>query len=108
LALHFSDYSFLVHHLVNRDDRQLLAHAMASDFRTILLYRWVGPERGGGKKIRLIRKCLIAYLNFIWPALKNAMSCCNSSHSWHQRCTAMAEPVHGCLLDHAHHKWMIL
>jgi hypothetical protein len=22
----------LVHHLVNRDDRQLLAHAMASDF----------------------------------------------------------------------------
>jgi hypothetical protein len=28
----FSDYSFRVHHLVNRDDRQLLAHAMASDF----------------------------------------------------------------------------
>jgi hypothetical protein len=28
----FSDYSFWVHHLVNRDDRQLLAHAMASDF----------------------------------------------------------------------------
>jgi hypothetical protein len=28
----FSDYSFRVHHLVNRDDRHLLAHAMASDF----------------------------------------------------------------------------
>jgi hypothetical protein len=26
----FSDYSFRVHHLVNQDDRQLLAHAMAS------------------------------------------------------------------------------
>jgi hypothetical protein len=32
LALHFSDYSFWVHHLVNWDDRHLLAHAMASDF----------------------------------------------------------------------------
>jgi hypothetical protein len=32
LALHFSGYSFLVHHPVNWDDRQLLAHAMASDF----------------------------------------------------------------------------
>jgi hypothetical protein len=31
-ALHFSDYSFWVHHLVNRNDRQLLAHEMASDF----------------------------------------------------------------------------
>jgi hypothetical protein len=32
-ALHFlSQYSFRVHHLVNRDERQLLAHAMASDF----------------------------------------------------------------------------
>jgi hypothetical protein len=28
----FSDYSFRVHHLVNRDDWQLLAHAIASDF----------------------------------------------------------------------------
>jgi hypothetical protein len=28
----FSDYSFWVHHIVNRDDRHLLAHAMASDF----------------------------------------------------------------------------
>jgi hypothetical protein len=28
----FSDYSFQVHHLVNWDDRQLLSHAMASDF----------------------------------------------------------------------------
>jgi hypothetical protein len=28
----FSNYSFWVHHLVNQDDRQLLAHAMASDF----------------------------------------------------------------------------
>jgi hypothetical protein len=28
----FSDYSFWVHHLVNWDDRHLLAHAMASDF----------------------------------------------------------------------------
>jgi hypothetical protein len=28
----FSDYSFRVHHLVNQDNRQLLAHAMASDF----------------------------------------------------------------------------
>jgi hypothetical protein len=32
LAFHFSDYSFLVHHPVNRDDRHLLAHAMASEF----------------------------------------------------------------------------
>jgi hypothetical protein len=31
-ALHFSDYSFRVHHLVNQDDLQLLAHAMTSDF----------------------------------------------------------------------------
>jgi hypothetical protein len=30
-ALNFSDYSFFVHHPVNRDDRNLLAHAMASD-----------------------------------------------------------------------------
>jgi hypothetical protein len=28
----FSDYSFLVHHPVNRDDRHFLALAMASDF----------------------------------------------------------------------------
>jgi hypothetical protein len=28
----FSDYSFLVHHPVNRDDQHLLTHAMASDF----------------------------------------------------------------------------
>jgi hypothetical protein len=28
----FSHYSFWVHHLVNWDDRHLLAHAMASDF----------------------------------------------------------------------------
>jgi hypothetical protein len=27
-----SDYSFLVHHPVDRDDQQLLAHAMAFDF----------------------------------------------------------------------------
>jgi hypothetical protein len=32
LALHFSDYSFRIYHLVNQDDRQLLAHAMAYDF----------------------------------------------------------------------------
>jgi hypothetical protein len=32
LALRFSEYSFWVHHLVNQDDWQLLAHAMASDF----------------------------------------------------------------------------
>jgi hypothetical protein len=31
-ALPFSDYSFLVHHPGNQDDRQLLACAMASDF----------------------------------------------------------------------------
>jgi hypothetical protein len=31
-AIHFADYSFWVHHFVNRDDRHLLAHAMASDF----------------------------------------------------------------------------
>jgi hypothetical protein len=35
LALHFSNYSFWVHRLVNWDDRQLLAHAMASDFSVI-------------------------------------------------------------------------
>jgi hypothetical protein len=28
----FSNYSFLVHHSVNRDDRQFLAQAMASAF----------------------------------------------------------------------------
>jgi hypothetical protein len=28
----FSDYSFCVHHPVNRDDQHLLARAMASDF----------------------------------------------------------------------------
>jgi hypothetical protein len=28
----FSNFSFWVHHLVNWDDRHLLAHAMASDF----------------------------------------------------------------------------
>jgi hypothetical protein len=28
----FSNYSFGVHHPVNRDDQHLLAHAMASDF----------------------------------------------------------------------------
>jgi nitrate reductase NapE component len=32
LALHFFHYSFSVHHPVNRDDRHLRAHAMASDF----------------------------------------------------------------------------
>jgi hypothetical protein len=32
LALPFSNYYILVHHSVNGDDRQLLAHAMASDF----------------------------------------------------------------------------
>jgi hypothetical protein len=31
-ALHFFWLFFLVHHLVNQDDRHLLAHAMASDF----------------------------------------------------------------------------
>jgi hypothetical protein len=28
----FAHYSFCIHSLVNRDDRHLLAHAMASDF----------------------------------------------------------------------------
>jgi hypothetical protein len=32
LALHFSNYSFLVPHPVNCDDRHLLAHAMGSDY----------------------------------------------------------------------------
>jgi hypothetical protein len=44
----FSDYLFLVGHPVNRDDRRLLANAMASDFtvskRTI----------GKGKKVERI------------------------------------------------------
>jgi hypothetical protein len=31
-ALRFYDYSFIVHHPVNQDDRHLLAHAIASDF----------------------------------------------------------------------------
>jgi hypothetical protein len=31
-ALHFCDYSFLVHHPLNWDDRHLLACAMVSDF----------------------------------------------------------------------------
>jgi hypothetical protein len=34
----FSNYSFWVHHLVNRDDPQLLAHAMASDFSVVDSY----------------------------------------------------------------------
>jgi hypothetical protein len=34
----FSDYSLLVHHPVNRDDRHLLAHAMASDFTVTWQY----------------------------------------------------------------------
>jgi hypothetical protein len=38
LALHLSDYSFLVHHPVNQDDRHLLAHAMASDFTVAWQY----------------------------------------------------------------------
>jgi hypothetical protein len=38
LALHFSDYSFLVHHPVNRDDQHLLAHALASDFTVTWQY----------------------------------------------------------------------
>jgi hypothetical protein len=32
------DYSFLVHHCVNRDDRHLLAHAMASGFTVAWQY----------------------------------------------------------------------
>jgi magnesium-transporting ATPase (P-type) len=32
LALHFSNYSFLVHHPVNQDDWHLVAFTMASDF----------------------------------------------------------------------------
>jgi uncharacterized NAD(P)/FAD-binding protein YdhS len=31
LALHFSDYSFWVRHLVSWDDKHLLVHAIASD-----------------------------------------------------------------------------
>jgi hypothetical protein len=31
----FSDYSFLVHHPVNQDDRHLLPHAMDSDFSVV-------------------------------------------------------------------------
>jgi hypothetical protein len=31
MALHFLDNSFCVHHQVSRDDRHLLAHAIASD-----------------------------------------------------------------------------
>jgi hypothetical protein len=41
----FSNYSFWVHHLVNLDDRQILAHAMASDFsvaRQCLSKRTIG------------------------------------------------------------------
>jgi hypothetical protein len=34
----FSDYSFLVYHPVNRDDRHLLAHAMASGFTVAWYY----------------------------------------------------------------------
>jgi hypothetical protein len=36
LVHHFSDYSFLLHHHVNRDDLHLLARAMASDFSVAL------------------------------------------------------------------------
>jgi hypothetical protein len=32
LALHFSDYSFLIHHPINWDDWHLFANAMACDF----------------------------------------------------------------------------
>jgi hypothetical protein len=34
----FSNYSFLVRHTVNWDDRHLLAHAMASDFKVAWQY----------------------------------------------------------------------
>jgi hypothetical protein len=37
-ALHFLLLVFLVHHPVNRDDRHLLAHVMASDFTVALKY----------------------------------------------------------------------
>jgi hypothetical protein len=41
----FSNYSLIVHHPVNRDDRHLLAHAMASNFTvawqySVLLLVW--------------------------------------------------------------------
>jgi hypothetical protein len=39
----FTDYSFWVHHLVNRDGRHLLAHAMASDFAMLGLKGGRGP-----------------------------------------------------------------
>jgi hypothetical protein len=38
LALHFSNYSFLVHHPVNQDDWHLLTHTMASDFTVACQY----------------------------------------------------------------------
>jgi hypothetical protein len=42
-ALHFFPiYSFWVHHLVNRDERHLLAHAMASDFSAHPVCMYVG------------------------------------------------------------------
>jgi hypothetical protein len=34
-AFPFSDISYWVHHPFNRDDRQLRAHAMASDFSVV-------------------------------------------------------------------------
>jgi hypothetical protein len=36
LAHHFSDFSFWIHHPVNQDDLQFLAHATASDFSVSL------------------------------------------------------------------------
>jgi hypothetical protein len=41
----FSDYSFRVHHPVNWDDQQLLAHAMASDFS--VTWQWLSKRTIG-------------------------------------------------------------
>jgi hypothetical protein len=46
-TLHFSNYSFLVHHPVNRDGWHLLAHAMASDGSFPSFYTlYFNPEMG--------------------------------------------------------------
>jgi hypothetical protein len=72
----FSNYSFWVHHLVNRYDRHLLAHAMASDFsvawqclskRTIVFSLQIKLHAQLGASVIILP---MFYLPFRWSYLK--------------------------------------
>jgi hypothetical protein len=54
----FSDYSFLVHHPANRNDRHILAHAMTSDFTVA----WQHSQREQHLKLLHIIKLLVTIL----------------------------------------------